>query len=118
MAPLAQAGNVEIVFAKLTARGDSSWNVAVTLKHGDTGWDHYANSWRIVDEQGKLLARRVLAHPHVDEQPFTRNIFYAKIPKDTKVVYIEATDKVHGLSPDRLRIDLDKSEGDRYKIMR
>lgn len=45
----------------------------VTLTHGDTGWDHYADVWRIYTPEGTLLAERILAHPHVNEQPFTRS---------------------------------------------
>jgi len=111
-----QAGNVSILFAELKDNG-GSWHVAVTLGHHDEGWNHYANSWRIVDAKGKLLAKRVLAHPHVQEQPFTRSLSYAKIPTGTKTIFIEATDTVHGLSPKRLRVDLSKPKGDRYRIV-
>ena len=111
-----QAGNVSILFAELKDNG-GSWYVAVTLGHKDEGWNHYADSWRIVDQKGKLLAKRTLAHPHVQEQPFTRSLSYAKIPVGTKIVFIEATDTIHGLSPDRLRIDLTKSKGNRYRIV-
>lgn len=45
----------------------------VTLSHSDTGWDHYANLWQVFDEAGNLLGERVLLHPHVNEQPFTRS---------------------------------------------
>ena len=67
ISPMIQAGDVSIVFADLSKRV-GSWNVAVTLKHADSGWDHYANGWQIVDENGKVLGKRVLAHPHVHEQ--------------------------------------------------
>lgn len=45
----------------------------VTVKHADTGWDHYANVWRVFGPDGALLAERVLLHPHETEQPFTRS---------------------------------------------
>ncbi len=102
------SGDVNIVFAKFKQR-DAGWQVDVTLKHADSGWDHYANAWRIVDESGKELAKRVLAHPHVDEQPFTRSLFSAKIPQKTTIVYIEARDTVHGWSSQRVRVDLSQA---------
>jgi hypothetical protein len=65
-----------------------------------------------------VLGTRTLFHPHVGEQPFTRNLSGLEIPADDKIVYVEAHDKVHGWSPDRVRVDLSKSEGDRFKVMR
>jgi len=37
----------------------------VTLSHGDTGWDDYADGWRIELEDGTILGTRVLAHPQI-----------------------------------------------------
>jgi len=109
------SGEVSIVFAKFKQR-DAGWQVDVTLKHADTGWDHYANAWRIIDESGKELARRVLAHPHVDEQPFTRSLYSVKIPEKTAVVIIEGSDTVHGWSSQRVRVDLSKTSGEFYQL--
>ena len=50
-------------------RTGSTWRFDVTLSHPDTGWDHYADGWRIIDSAGKELGLRMLAHPHVNEQP-------------------------------------------------
>lgn len=52
-------------------RGDK---LHVTLSHPDTGWDHYADGWEVSTPDGEELGLRVLAHPHVDEQPFTRSL--------------------------------------------
>jgi len=65
---LASAGEVAIVAAEFKDVGDSQWSVSVTLKHDDTGWDHYADDWRVVDEDGNVLGDRVLYHPHENEQ--------------------------------------------------
>jgi hypothetical protein len=100
------AGEVDIVKAKARQQGDS-WYFSVTLKHADTGWDHYADAWRVVTEDGKVLGERTLYHPHVDEQPFTRGLGDVKIPKDIKKVYIEAHDKVHGWAKERYAVHLD-----------
>jgi hypothetical protein len=115
IAEFSVAGEVALESARFTQR-EAGWKVDVTLKHADTGWDHYANEWRIVDGKGKVLGRRVLAHPHVDEQPFTRSLYFAKIPPQVSVVFVEASDTVHGWSADRLRVDLSKSSGKRYQI--
>jgi hypothetical protein len=78
----------------------------VTLKHGDTGWDHYADAWRVVSSDGKELGLRTLYHPHVDEQPFTRSLGNVKIPSQMDTVFVEAHDKVHGWSKQRYKVKL------------
>ncbi|MDX1824043.1 MAG: hypothetical protein R3354_04960, partial [Thiohalomonadales bacterium] len=66
---MASAGQVIIRHVDFEKQGPS-WTIAVTLQHADTGWDHYADGWRIVTEDGKVLGHRTLYHPHVNEQPF------------------------------------------------
>lgn len=113
----AAAGDVEIRMVELT-RQDGQWRAAVTLRHDDTGWDHYADAWRVVTQQGDELARRTLWHPHVNEQPFTRSLGGIEIPAATQVIFVEAHDKVHGWSPDRLRVDLGQTSGERFRVDR
>lgn len=56
-----------------TSGGPESWSFAVTLRSPDTGCEAYADWWEVLDADGQLLGRRILAHSHVDDQPFTRN---------------------------------------------
>ncbi len=113
----AQAGDVAIRYAEFLHNGDG-WRVSVTLQHADSGWEHYADGWRVVDAKGSVLGHRTLYHPHVEEQPFTRSLSNVQIPAGLKTVIVEAHDKVHGWSPDRLVVDLSRSQGKRYKIRR
>ncbi|WP_422023799.1 hypothetical protein [Roseibium sp.] len=99
------AGDVEIVDAA-AKEGAGGWTFSVTLKHGDTGWDHYADLWEVYTPEGKLLGKRVLAHPHVNEQPFTRSLSGVQIPEDVTTVIIRARDSVHGVSPQEFRLEL------------
>ena len=59
MSPMIQAGDVEIKHVSMQAIGNS-WRASVTLQHDDTGWDHYADAWRVVDSDGNVLGLRVL----------------------------------------------------------
>ncbi len=84
---LADPPVIEQVTAQRTA---GSWRFDVTLSHPDTGWDHYADSWSVLDLDGTELGLRVLAHPHVSEQRFTRSLSGAAIPRGTTRVQIQA----------------------------
>jgi hypothetical protein len=109
------ASDVEIVHTRFERGTAGSWQVNTTLKHEDSGWSHYADAWRVVDENGKVLGTRTLFHPHENEQPFTRG-HTIQIPVGTTIVYVEAHDKVHGWSKQRVRVDLTKDKGDRFEV--
>lgn len=86
-----------IVAVKATienARGERDFHV--TVHHGDEGWDHYADRFDIIQPNGKIIARRVLHHPHVNEQPFTRSQHGVKIPKILREIHVMAHDSKHG----------------------
>ena len=110
------AGDVKIIDADFHQTSSNKWSVNVTLEHGDTGWNHYADNWRVVDMDGNVLGDRVLHHPHVGEQPFTRGLGSVNISEGTKVVYIEAHDKRHGWTSDRLMIDMTKVVRGRLRV--
>lgn len=78
----------------------------VTISHADEGWSHFANGWQIFSPSGELLGHRALAHPHVNEQPFTRSIRDIKIPPLTDSVILKAHDSVHGESDRKYVIKL------------
>ncbi|KZM49753.1 hypothetical protein [Labrenzia sp. OB1] len=99
------ADEVEIVAATANKSG-SGWTVSVTLRHADTGWDHYADLWQVVTPDGDILGERVLLHPHVDEQPFTRSLSGVQVPEGLDEVIIRARDSVHGVSPQEFRLKL------------
>ncbi|MEL6870527.1 MAG: hypothetical protein AAFO81_12065 [Pseudomonadota bacterium] len=59
---------------------------SVTIRSEDTGCDRYADWWEIVTEDGELLNRRILAHSHVTQQPFTRSGTAISLNKDATVI--------------------------------
>lgn len=109
------ANDVEIIKVVLSKQ-TGTWRADVTLKHEDAGWKHYADGWRLVDNQGNEIGKRTLYHPHVNEQPFTRSLSGFYLPKDMKIIFVEAHDLKHGWSSDKVKIDLSKKSGDRYQV--
>ncbi len=75
--------------------GDGPFTFAVTVSSPDTGWDKYADEWRVESETGDVLAVRELTHPHVDEQPFTRSLDGVEVEPGSSVV-VAARDSVQG----------------------
>ncbi|MEM8693592.1 MAG: hypothetical protein AAGG57_17130 [Pseudomonadota bacterium] len=90
---------------KVTQSGDT-WRFDVTISHPDTGWDHYADGWRVLDMEGNELGMRVLHHPHVDEQPFTRSLSGVVIPQGTTQVQVQARDLPAGWNEGTVIVDL------------
>lgn len=89
------------------ARNDGgNWTFSVTLRHGDTGWDDYADGWRVVAKDGTEFGLRTLFHPHVNEQPFTRSQSGIAIPEGVTQVFIEARTNAHGWGAERFVVDL------------
>lgn len=113
----ALAGSVDIRHVTFSKQAHT-WMVSATLQHADTGWQHYADAWRIVTETGKVLATRLLYHPHVNEQPFSRSLVNVKLPDEVQQVQIEARCNVHGWGKAPLRVDLNISKTPRYDINR
>lgn len=118
VATIVHAGEVEIVHARFRLSGAGTWSVDVTLRHADSGWEHYADAWRVVAGDGTVLGTRTLYHPHETEQPFTRSLGGVAIPASMTAVDVEAHDKVHGWSPRRVQVDLEKAEGERFEVSR
>lgn len=98
------AGEADVVDVKVSGSG-GEYSFSVTVEHADEGWDHYADGWEVVGEDGTVYGRRVLAHPHVNEQPFTRS-GRISIPVGVKTVIVRANDSVHGLGGKEIIVPL------------
>ncbi|MFT5450038.1 MAG: hypothetical protein ACI9DC_005240 [Gammaproteobacteria bacterium] len=51
----ALAGDVSILGATFQTSENGRWNVSVTLRHADSGWEHYADAWRVSGKDGVVL---------------------------------------------------------------
>lgn len=81
--------NVADVRSVVSSGEPGAYRFAVEIASPDSGCDQYADWWEVLSEEGTLLYRRILAHSHVDEQPFVRS--GAPIPIEAAtVVWVRA----------------------------
>ena len=106
LSPSLMAGKADVLSAQATKEPAGAWRFTVTVKDADQGWNHYANEFRISGPNGEIYGTRTLYHPHVNEQPFTRNLSGVRIPDNVKSVTISAGDSVHGYGGEVVTIDL------------
>jgi len=97
--PLVAIADIPTVTAVDAIPNGDTWRFDVGVLHADTGWEHYADGWGVYDMDGIELGYRVLVHPHVNEQPFTRSLSGVAIPEGTTQVVIVPHDLVHGDGP-------------------
>lgn len=97
-----ECADVVGVEASRTAEGVFTFDV--TVRSDDTGWDAYADRWEVVAD-GEVVGTRVLAHPHVDEQPFTRS--QSGIAVAGTEVTVRAHHSVGGYCGSTMRVRLD-----------
>ena len=100
------AGEADVLKVNYNKTGNT-YRFDVTVLHADAGWDHYANKWDVVTENGEILATRTLYHPHENEQPFTRSISGVNIPENIKKVTLRAHDSVHGYGGKTVAVELE-----------
>jgi len=105
---LTLAGQAQIVDARALPDGGGSYRFDVTLRHADSGWDHYADKWEVIGADVHVLGERILLHPHVNEQPFTRSLGKVQIPAGARRVQIRAHDSVHGYAEREFTVELSR----------
>jgi hypothetical protein len=92
----ARGGEADVVEARARCDAERRCHFAVAVRHADEGWEHYANRWEVLTPEGEVLGTRVLQHPHVKEQPFTRSLAGVAIPESVSRVRVRARDSEHG----------------------
>ena len=75
-----------VTLVETTTQSPDSHTFAVTISSPDTGCDQYADWWEVITPEGDLLYRRILAHSHVDEQPFERTGGPVNVAPDQTVI--------------------------------
>ncbi|MEM6410540.1 MAG: hypothetical protein AAF683_03285 [Pseudomonadota bacterium] len=95
LAVTSTAGEADVLSVDIRLGADGAYTIFVEVEHADDGWDHYADAWEVVAPDGTVLATRILAHPHVNEQPFIRSLSGVEIPDDIQEVRVRGRDLVH-----------------------
>lgn len=101
------SGEADVINAKVEHTGGHFYRFTVTVKHDDEGWQHFAKAWEVLDKNNNILGVRVLMHPHVNEQPFTRSETIS-IPENVNQVTIRAYDLVHHYGGKEITLDINK----------
>ncbi len=119
----AQAGLADVEFVKAVQAADGTWTFSVTVRHPDTGWEDYADGWDVITPDGQVLKvspddpfTRLLLHPHVNEQPFTRSQSRIRIPDDVTRVTVRAHSLTRGFGGREVVVDLTQSSGQDFEV--
>lgn len=85
----------DILDAELSG-SDGEYRISVTVSSPYDSPERYADGWRVLDEDGNVLAEHELGHDHANEQPFTRSRGPFEIPDNVNEVTVEGHDQEHG----------------------
>ena len=94
--PAARAGAADVIGVDVRRSAPGVYAFDVTIRSEETGWDRYADRFEVVAPDGRVLGTRVLLHPHVDEQPFTRSLGGVAVPAGVATVTVRAHHKPAG----------------------
>ncbi len=115
--------NADVTFVRAVHGADGLWTFHVTVAHPDTGWDDYVDGWDVVTPGETVLKpdpespfTRLLLHPHVDEQPFTRSQSGIAIPAGVTRVRVRAHDIINGFGGREVWVDLTQAEGAYFRV--
>ena len=129
----AEIGNADVTYVRAVQAADPStgsgqggtWTFYVTVQHPDTGWEDYADGWDVLTLDGTVIKpdpnspfTRLLTHPHVNEQPFTRSQSGIVIPDDVTQVRVRAHELVDGYGGREVVVDLTISSGPDFEVER
>ena len=122
--PTSSEADADVTFVRAVQAVDGSWTFHVTVSHPDTGWEDYADGWDVMTLGGEVLNpdassgfTRLLLHPHVDEQPFTRSQNNIVIPDGITQVIVRAHDLVDGWGGQEITVDLTIESGEGFEVV-
>jgi hypothetical protein len=99
-------GCADVIDVVVIPENSGTYRFDVTVRSADTGEEKYADLWEVRAPDGTVLGERVLTHPHVDEQPFTRSRGGIHIPAGIATATVVARDTVAGFCGEAFDVDV------------
>lgn len=96
----------DVVDAELRRTG-SMWELSATISSPYDREERYADAFRARTPEGDVLGVRELAHPHPQEQPFTRSLQGLAIPPEVDRIVVEGRDSRHGWGGETVTVEVD-----------
>jgi len=104
---------------------DGSWTFHVSVAHPDIGFEDFADGWDLVTPSGDVIKvdrdqrfTKIVRHPHVKEQPFTRTQKGIRIPEGVRSVTVRAHDRLAGFGGEEVVVDLNQRFGRKFSVKR
>lgn len=102
----------DIVGASARETSVNVWTISATVSSPyEMGWDQYADAFQVRSSE-KVLGTRILAHPHVNEQPFTRSLSGISIPSNISSVDIFGRDLLNGYCGESFELQIREDQGE------
>jgi hypothetical protein len=105
VAAQATAGDADVTNVVVRQRA-GLFDLDVTIRSKDTGWERYADRIEALGPDGVVLGTRVLEHPHEDEQPFTRDLYELRVPSGIAKISVRAHFKPTGFDGAAMSVQL------------
>ncbi len=102
----AWAGDADVTNVAIRHGSGDVFNLDVTIRSKDTGWERYADKIEALGADGRVLGTRVLEHPHDTEQPFTRDLYDLQVPAGIGKVTVRAHFKPTGYDGATMTVSL------------
>lgn len=96
----------DVLTAKVQPSGPETFDFDVTVSSPYDTPQRYADSIRVMGQEGTVYGERKLMHDHADEQPFTRDVYGVKIPKGVRVVVVQGRDRQFGYGGKTIEVTL------------
>ena len=85
----ARSETPDILAAKVRSTSDGTFDFDVTVSSPYDTPQRYADAFRVMGKDGEVHGERTLFHDHATEQPFTRDLYNVKIPREVRMVVIQ-----------------------------
>jgi hypothetical protein len=96
----------DVLAVSVKARGDNKFDFDVTISSPYDTPQRYADAFRVRGTDSVVYGVRTLFHDHADEQPFTRDLYGAKIGIGVKLLIVQARDRRYGYGGKSITVTL------------